>query len=134
MTHVVSHIAPYRGDFKTFARNENQNRGIEASLNAILIDGRDFTFSIGGNIAFNKTKLSEIGLPPSDILIDGNYVRRAFYEEFGSDIKIKHEVITERVPLFNTDGTPRTAEVTKDDREHSQWYDRNTLWLSKVGK
>lgn len=61
-------------------RGEIQNRGIEASLNAILIDGRDFTLSIGGNIAFNKTKLSEIGLPPSDILIDGNYVRRAFYE------------------------------------------------------
>ena len=61
-------------------RGEIQNRGIEASLNAILIDGRDFTLSIGGNIAFNKTKLSEIGLPPSDILIDRNYVRRAFYE------------------------------------------------------
>ena len=61
-------------------------------------------------------------------------MRRAFYEEFGSDIKIKHEVITERVPLFDADGTPRTEELTKDDREHSQWYDRNTMWLSKVGK
>ena len=61
-------------------------------------------------------------------------MRRAFYEEFGSDIKIKHEVITERVPLFDADGTPRTEEVTKDDREHSQWYDRNTMWLANKGK
>ena len=58
-------------------------------------------------------------------------MRRAFYDEFQSDIPVKHEVIVERVALFEDDGTPRTEEVTKDDREHSQWYDRNTLWLSK---
>ena len=61
-------------------------------------------------------------------------MRRAFYDEFQSDIPIKHEVIVERELLFEEDGTPRTEEVTKDDREHSQWYDRNTLWLSRVGK
>ena len=32
--------------------------------------------------------------------------------------------------LFEDDETPRTEAVTKDDREHSQWYDRNTMWLS----
>ena len=31
--------------------------------------------------------------------------------------------------LFEDDGTPRAEAVTKDDREHSQWYDRNTMWL-----
>lgn len=49
-----------------------------------------------------------------------------------SVIPIKHEVIAERIALFEEDGTPRTEAVTKDDREHSQWYDRNTMWL--VGK
>ena len=58
-------------------------------------------------------------------------MRRAFYDEFQSDIPVKHEVIVERVALFEDDGTPRTEKVTKDDREHSQWYDRNTLWLAK---
>ena len=58
-------------------------------------------------------------------------MRRAFYDEFQSDIPVKHEVIVERVALFEDDGTPRTEKVTKDDREHSQWYDRNTMWLSK---
>ena len=58
-------------------------------------------------------------------------MRRAFYDEFQSDIPIKHEVIVERVALFEDDGTPRTEAVAKDDREHSQWYDRNTMWLSK---
>ena len=58
-------------------------------------------------------------------------MRRAFYNEFQSDIPIKHEIIVEREPLYEDDGTPRTEAVTKDDKEHSQWYDRNTLWLSK---
>ena len=33
--------------------------------------------------------------------------------------------------LFEDDGSPRTEAVTKDDREHSQWYDLNTMWLSE---
>ena len=57
-------------------------------------------------------------------------MRRAFYDEFQSDIPIKHEVIVERVALFEEDGTPRIEAVTKDDKEHSQWYDRNTMWFS----
>ena len=61
-------------------------------------------------------------------------MRRAFYDEFQSDIPIKHEVIIECVALFEKDGTPRTEEVTKDDKEHSQWYDRNTMWLVSRGK
>ena len=60
-------------------------------------------------------------------------MRRAFYDEFQSDIPIKHEVIVEREPLFEDDGTPRTEAVVKDDREHSQWYDQNTMWLSNEG-
>jgi hypothetical protein len=47
-------------------------------------------------------------------------------------LKCAPEVIAERIALFEEDGTPRTEAVTKDDREHSQWYDRNTMWL--VGK
>ena len=56
-------------------------------------------------------------------------MRRAFYDEFQSDIPVKHEIIMERGAFFNEDGTPKTKAVTKDDKEHSQWYDRNTMWL-----
>lgn len=61
-------------------RGEIENKGIEASLNAILLDNKDFTLSIGGNIAFNKTKLKNLGLPPSSILVDGSYQQLSFYE------------------------------------------------------
>ena len=61
-------------------RGEIENRGIEASLNAILVDNNDFTLSVGGNIAFNKTKLKNLGLPASGILLNGSYQQKAFYE------------------------------------------------------
>ena len=60
-------------------------------------------------------------------------MRRAFYDEFRADIPIKREVIIERIALFDDDGNPRIDAVTRDDRKHSQWYDRNTLWLHSRG-
>jgi hypothetical protein len=39
----------------------------------------------------------------------------------------------ERVAQFDEQGTPLTGAVTRDDREHSQWFDRNTQWLKYRG-
>jgi hypothetical protein len=61
-------------------------------------------------------------------------MRRAFYGEFKADIPIKSEVVIERIAIFDEQGEPRTDEVIRDDREHGQWYDRNTQWLSQRGK
>ena len=61
-------------------------------------------------------------------------MRRAFYDVFEADIPIKREVIIERIALFDEQGNPRTDAVTRDDRKHSQWYDRNTLWLYSRGQ
>ena len=61
-------------------RGEIENRGIEANLNAIVFDKNNLRISIGGNIAFNKTKLKNLGLTPSSILIDGQYKDIPFYE------------------------------------------------------
>ena len=60
-------------------------------------------------------------------------MRRGFYNEFKADIPLKREVIIERVAQFDEQGSPRTSEVTRDDREHSQWFDRNTQWLKYRG-
>ena len=59
---------------------------------------------------------------------------RAFYDEFQADIPIKREVIIERIALFDKQENPRTDAVTRDNRKHSQWCDRNTLWLYSRGK
>lgn len=60
-------------------------------------------------------------------------MRRGFYNEFQADIPLKREVIIERVAQFDEQGTPLTGAVTRDDREHSQWFDRNTQWLKYRG-
>ena len=103
--------------------------------------GNDLQFKdscIAESVMLQFAKLNRMTLPIHDsfIMRQGfagdleEAMRRAFYDEFQSDIPIKHEVIVERPPLFEDDGTPRTEEITKDDREHSQWYDRNTMWLN----
>ena len=56
-------------------------------------------------------------------------MRRAFHDRFKKDIPIKSELLVTQEPLFNSDGSPRTKEVVTDDRKHSQWYDRKTMWL-----
>ena len=61
-------------------------------------------------------------------------MRRAFYDEFQADIPIKKEVIIERIALFDAKEKPRVDAVTRDDRKHSQWCDRNTLWLHSRGR
>ena len=93
---------------------------------------------IAESVMLQFAKLNRMTLPIHDsfIMRQGyagdleEAMRRAFYHEFEADIPIKHEVIVERVPLFDDDGTPNTDEVTEDDRAHSNWYDRNTMWLS----
>ena len=60
-------------------------------------------------------------------------MRRGFYNEFKADIPLKREVIIERVAQFDEQGSPRISAVTRDDREHSQWFDRNTQWLKYRG-
>ena len=56
-------------------------------------------------------------------------MRRAFYDEFAADIPLKQEVINERIGLFGEGGNPRIKELTADNKEHCQWYDRNTIWI-----
>ena len=107
-----------------------------------------FFKGIGNELQFKDSQIAEnvmlqctdrhiVSLPIHDsfILREGlagdleETMRRAFYNEFGEDIGVSKELVIERVALFDEKGNPRTDEVTKDDREHSQWYDRNTLWL-----
>ena len=93
---------------------------------------------IAESVMLQFAKLNRMTLPIHDsfIMRQGyagdleEAMRRAFYHEFEADIPIKHEVIVERDSLFNDDGTPNTDEVTEDDRAHSNWYDRNKMWLS----
>ena len=45
----------------------------------MLIDKKDFNLEIGGNIAFSKNKILKLGIPDSDVYIDGTLQQRSFY-------------------------------------------------------
>ena len=97
---------------------------------------------VAENVMLQFAEKNQVALPIHDsfMMREGfagdleEAMRRAFYDEFQSDIPIKREVIIERIAQFDEEGHPRTDAVTRDDRKHSQWYDRNTLWLHTRGQ
>ena len=60
------------------------NKGVELGLNFDLISSDDIELSLGGNIAFNRTKLESLGVPPSDFYINGVANERSFF--FGNQV------------------------------------------------
>ena len=58
-------------------------------------------------------------------------MRRAFHLRFGEDIPVSSEIIIEPLRVFKDDGTPRTDENVAEDRKHSQWFDRNVMWMDR---
>jgi len=97
---------------------------------------------VAENVMLQFAEKNQVALPIHDsfMMREGfagdleEAMRRAFYHEFEADIPIKREVIIERIAQFDKEGNPRTDAVTRDDRKHSQWYDRNTLWLYSRGQ
>jgi hypothetical protein len=55
------------------------NKGFEIGLNLDLISTDDIELSIGGNVAFNKTKILSLGIPFDDFYIDGEVQQRSFF-------------------------------------------------------
>ena len=51
-------------------RGTLQNKGVEVGLDVTVFDKGDFNFSVGGNIAFNKTEIQNLGLTAGDVLLD----------------------------------------------------------------
>ncbi len=63
----------------TINRGEIENKGIEFSLDGKIIDKKDFTFSAGGHISVNRSKVMNLGLAPSTIWIDGVSSEAVYY-------------------------------------------------------
>ncbi|CAI8431661.1 MAG: TonB-dependent receptor SusC [Flavobacterium sp. SCGC AAA160-P02] len=65
-------------------RGNISNRGLEVALNIAAVSTDDFQINIGGNIAFNRTKIETLGIPLTDFYVDGVAEQRSFY--FGRQI------------------------------------------------
>lgn len=59
---------PYSSGYKTMWINNGkiQNKGIELSVNGVAIDNRKWNWTVGGNIAFTKNTIKELGMAPDD--------------------------------------------------------------------
>ena len=60
-------------------RGSINNKGVELALSGTLINKNDFSIDLGGNIAFNKSKIQNLGGSSEDIYINGTLENRVFY-------------------------------------------------------
>jgi TonB-linked SusC/RagA family outer membrane protein len=79
---------PTSSGFRSILINRGtiSNKGLEVALNIAAVSTDDFEINIGGNIAFNKTKIETLGIPLEDFYIDGVAEQRSFY--FGNQISL----------------------------------------------
>ena len=77
---------PTSSGFRSILINRGtiSNKGLELALNIAAVSTDDFQINIGGNIAFNKTKIETLGGPLRDFYVDGVAQQRSFY--FGNQI------------------------------------------------
>lgn len=60
-------------------RGTISNKGIDIALNGVVIAKKDFEFSMGGNISFNKNEILYLGIPDAPVYIDGKESMESFY-------------------------------------------------------
>ena len=79
---------PTSSGFRSILINRGtiSNKGLEVALNIAAVSTDDFEINIGGNIAFNKTRIETLGIPLEDFYIDGVAEQRSFY--FGNQISL----------------------------------------------
>ncbi len=101
-------------------RGSIETKGLEITLSGVLVNKKDFNVEIGANIAFNRNKIKDLGIPKSEVYIDGSLQQRSFYigdvistgKYFGVPANIFIE--GEQVGLFygfKTDGIYQTDDV-----------------------
>ena len=44
---------------------------------------------------------------------------------------VSSEIVIESPRMFEDDGTSRTDEMAVEDRERSQWFDINVMWMHR---
>lgn len=86
---LISRPLPGSSGFGSTYYNQGglDNKGVEFSLNAQIIDTKRWKWSVTGNIGANKSKITDLGLLPSDWGCMGDrvigYEGRALADQFG---------------------------------------------------
>jgi TonB-linked SusC/RagA family outer membrane protein len=99
-------------------RGSIENKGLELALDGIILDG-EFKWNMGGNIAFNRNKIVDIGLPEGEF---GNMTLKAFLGKDvagGNEFKMPANIFAEGHPMamffgYQTKGIYQTADLTTE--------------------
>ncbi len=120
---INSNIAPSTGFNNLLVnRGELSNKGLEIALQFNPISTDDLDISIGGNIAFNETRIEGLSSQSlSSVLLNGNYQDRRFYLgntiSRGNYFKYPANIFIEGEETalfygFKTDGIYQTGDTT----------------------
>lgn len=95
---------------------ENQNQGVEATLNWYAINKRDFTLSFSGNIGFNKTEIQSLG-----IMNDFGYETYWASSEIGYDYWIAKGGAVGEMIGYRSDGRYELSDFSGYDEASGKW-------------
>ena len=117
---AVSQVdVPYTTGFSTQSYNTSEllNQGAEVSLNARLIESKDWRLSLSANLAYNRNKLLRYDTPNPSIF-QSNYVGYPL----GSIVSGKVQGIDRRTGIYTYEVRPDVELNTAADRKKSENY------------
>ncbi len=114
---LISRTLPGSAGFGSTYYNQGglNNKGVEVSLNVQIVDRQDWKWSVSGNIGFNKSEITDLGLDPSDFGALGERV--GFYgNSLGDHFGVGHIFLTGEAPGqfygYKTQGIVQTDDIT----------------------
>ena len=98
---MINRDLPLSSGFASVTMNQGSltNEGVEFSLDATIIDNKEFQWSLGGNIGYNKTKITELGLPES-VFSDNVKGRGYLGNTLGSHFGVANIFLEGKAPDF----------------------------------
>lgn len=116
---LISRTLPGSAGFKSTYYNQGglENNGVEVSLNAQILAHKDWKWSVSGNIGFNKSEITDLGLDPSNFGCLGERV--GFYgNSLGDHFGVGHIFLTGEAPGqflgYKTQGIIQSDDITDE--------------------
>ncbi|HAR38689.1 MAG: SusC/RagA family protein [Bacteroidetes bacterium GWD2_45_23] len=95
---------------------ENQNQGIETTLNWYAVNNRNFTLSLSGNIGFNRTEIQSLG-----IMNDFGYDTYWASSEIGYDYWIAKGGAVGQMFGYHSDGRYEVSDFERYNASANRW-------------
>ncbi len=116
---LISRVLPGSAGFSSTYYNQGglENNGVEVSLNAQILAHKDWKWSVSGNIGFNKSEITDLGLDPSNFGCLGERV--GYYgAPLGDHFGVGHIFLAGEAPGqflgYKTQGIIQNGDITAE--------------------